>query len=90
MTNKRKLKKYINSSCADLLAECVAVSLYSAKTNDDNVKALMFSILKLESCFIRRISHPEPGMKAKTYFKDLIDKFHAGVNEIIDQINNFN
>lgn len=89
MTNKRELKKYINVNCADLLAECVAISLYSSKANDENVKALMYSVLKLENHFIKRISHPEPGMKAKTYFKDVLDKFHSSANEIIDQINNF-
>ena len=35
-----------------------------------------------------RISHPEPGIPAKQYFKDLREKFTAQASEIIDQINN--
>lgn len=90
MANKRQIKQYINMNCADLFAECVAASLYSAKANEENVEALLQSIVKMESDFICRVSHPEPGMTPKHYFKDLITKFHAGAVEIIDQINNLN
>ncbi len=90
MANKRQIKQYINVSCADLFAECIAASLYSSKANEENVEALLHSIIKMESDFICRVSHPEPGMKAKVYFNDLLTKFHASATEIIDQINNLN
>ena len=38
--------------------------------------------------YIRRVSHVEPGMAARAYFKDLKDKFSKEVNEIVDQLNN--
>ena len=47
----------------------------------------IFSILKVEDEFIRRASHPEPGLTAKAYFKDLKDNFTAQIGDIIDQLN---
>ncbi|MBP3511822.1 MAG: hypothetical protein J6K19_07295 [Prevotella sp.] len=90
MANKRQIKQYINMNCADLFAECIAASLYSAKANEENVEALLRSIIKMENDFICRVSHPEPGMTAKRYFNDLITKFNASAVEITDQINNLN
>lgn len=36
--------------------------------------------------FICRVSHPEPGMPAKAYYKDLIAEFNKQASAIIDQI----
>ncbi|MBR2103111.1 MAG: hypothetical protein IJ928_10260 [Prevotella sp.] len=88
MTNKRELKKIINYVCNDLIAECVAASLYHGKPDEENVSAILSSILKIQNDYVSRISHPEPGMKAKDYFKDLTTNFNKQVSEIIDQIGN--
>ena len=85
MANRRALKRNIDSICADILAECVALSLYGQ--NRDDGKALIYSIIKMHDDYIRRVSHVEPGMKAKDYFRTLRDSFVAQVDEIIDQIN---
>lgn len=87
MSNKRTLKKGIRLICEDLFAECVAVSLYGPEANKENAEALLFAIVKMQDNFINRISHPEPGISAKVYYKDLREKFSAQVNEILDQIN---
>ncbi len=89
MANKRSLKRGINSICDVLLTECVAASLYgaAAHAHKDNANALLFSILRMQTDFICRVSHPEPGMPAKTYYKDLREKFSMQVGEIVDQIN---
>ena len=87
MTNKRTLKRAIHLSCEDLFAEAIALSLYGAKAQQQSATALLYSIAKLEDEYICRISHPEPGMKASDYFKDLREKFSAQVNDIIDQMN---
>jgi hypothetical protein len=87
MANKRTLKKAINQICEELFAESIAASLYGTKNNKDNAEAILFSILNVQNNFIRRISHPEPGMKAKAYYKDLREKFSAQASEIEDQIN---
>ncbi|MBQ6203664.1 MAG: hypothetical protein IJK46_06165 [Prevotella sp.] len=86
MPNKKDLKKTINYICSELFAECVAASLYNGKPNEDSVNALLSSILMIQNDYVRRISHPEPGMKTKDYFKDLIDNFNKQTSEIIDQI----
>ena len=86
MSNKRDLKKTINYICSELFAECVAASLYNGKPNEDNVNALLSCILMIQNDYVRRISHPEPGMKTQAYFKDLIKNFNKQTSEIIDQI----
>lgn len=86
MANKRTLKHSINLVCGDLFAECIASSLYDR--GGDNCEAILYSILKLQSEFICRISHPEPGMPAKKYFQKLREDFIAQASDIVDQINN--
>ena len=38
--------------------------------------------------FIKRVSHPEPGIKPGAYYQNLIHDFNKQVSEIIDQISN--
>nr|MBP7473356.1 hypothetical protein [Prevotella sp.] len=72
MTNKKDLKRTINYICSDLFAECIAASLYgSTKPAEADIDALLSSILIIHSDYIKRISHPEPGMTPKKYFKTL-------------------
>lgn len=85
-TNKRQLKKSINYICSSLFAECVAASLHTAENETQTAKALLSSILLTHSDFINRVSHPEPGMRPKTYFKHLIEDFNKEANGIVDQI----
>ena len=88
MSNQRELKKTSNYICSDLFAECVAASLYCGKPEKENVDAMLTSILTIHSNYIQRISHPEPGVPAKKYYRDLIDNFNKEVNEVIDHIAN--
>ncbi|MBR1688436.1 MAG: hypothetical protein IJ710_07885 [Prevotella sp.] len=88
MAKRRFLKQTINLICEELFAECVAASLYNDKPSRANAEALISSILKMEKDYVGRISHVEPGMPAKKYFKNLRDSFSAQVSEIVDQINN--
>ena len=88
MANKRVLKQCINLICEELFANCLATTLYGNDADSKNCEALAYSILKLQSEFISRISHPEPGVPAKKYYRDLIDNFNKEVNEVIDHIAN--
>jgi len=89
MSNKRELKRQINYICSDLFAECVASSLYADnRPTEEDIDALLTSIMLIHSDFISRVSHPEPGMPAKKYFRALIVDFNKQVNELIDQICN--
>ena len=85
MTNKRHLKKAINRICCDLFSDCAAYALYNNEKRD-NINAILASILLMHNNHISRVSHPEPGMPAKVYYKDLTDKFNAQIDEIADQI----
>ena len=86
MSNKRDLKKSINYICSDLFAECVAASLYNGKPSEESVNELLMSIMMIQNNFVRRVSHPEPGLSPNLYFKDLIGNFNKQVSEIVDQI----
>ena len=88
MSNKRDLKRTINYICGDLFTEGIAASLYGENRDNDNTEAILTALLVMHSNYIRRVSHVQPGMPAKVYFKDLKDKFSKEVNEIIDQLNN--
>jgi hypothetical protein len=87
MANKRTQKKIINQVCEALFTECIAASLYGAGGPKENADAMLVSIVRMHDDFIRRVSHPEPGMPPRKYFKHLRDSFAAQVSEVIDQIN---
>ena len=86
MAKRRTLKRQITDICTVLFAEGVAASFENE--HPENAEALLRSIIKMESNFISRVSHVEPGMEPKAYFDDLIEKFNAQVGELVDQINN--
>lgn len=89
MANKRNLKKMLNYVCGELLAECVAASACSTRSDAvDNMNALFNSILRMHSDYIMRVSHPEPGMAPKVYYKTMVDSFTNDVNDVVDQIGN--
>jgi len=75
MSNKRDLKRTINYICGDLFTEGIAASLYGENRDTENIEAILTSILVMHNNYIRRVSHVQPGMPAKVYFKDLKEKF---------------
>ena len=87
MNNKRQLKKTINHACSELLAECLAASLYG-KSNLEEAKGVMVSIMDINYDFINRVSHPEPGMKPSVYYQTLVNDFIKQTDEVIEQIRN--
>ena len=86
MAKKRDLKQKINYISGELFAEVIAASLYGTANNPENTESLLSTIILTRNDFIKRISHPEPGMSAKEYYKQLIKDFDDRVSEIIDQI----
>ncbi len=88
MANKRDLKRTINYITSELFAETVAASLYNGKPTKEDVDGILSSIVMINGDFISRVSHAEPGIAAKVYYKDLIKDFNKQVSEIIDQISN--
>lgn len=88
MANKRTLKRCIKLISEELFTEAVAAALYGNEPNKDNTEALLFSIIRIQNDYISRVSHPEPGITARMYYKNLREKFNAEVGDIVDQINN--
>jgi len=88
MANKRTLKRCIKLISEELFTEAVAAALYGNEPNKDNTEALLFSIIRIQNDYISRVSHPEPGITARMYYKNLREKFNAEVGDIDDQINN--
>ena len=86
MSNRRKLKKTIGCICDALFADCIAIAMYGGKSNKDNTDAVLTSVITIRENYVRRISHPEPGMPAKAYFKDLVEKFKVEALGVIEQI----
>lgn len=88
MTKRRKLKKLINYICSDLFSEGIAVSLYNNDKKREDINALLASIIITRNDYICRISHVEPGVKARLYFEKLKEDFSIQVSEITDNIAN--
>ena len=88
MANKRDVKRTINYITSELFAETVAASLYNGKTTQEDVDGILSSIVMVNGDFISRVSHPEPGVAPKVYYKNLVQDFNKQVSEIIDQISN--
>lgn len=88
MANKRNLKRNINYVCSELFSEAVAASMYSSKATKEDVNALLASILVIHNDYVRRVSHQEPGLAPKIFYKDLVNSFNKQVSEIVDQVVN--
>ncbi len=88
MANKRNLKRGLTYVCSEMFAESIATALYSNNSDKANLDALLKSILAIHSDYIRRVSHPEPGMKPKKYYNVLKESFTNDVNALVDSIGN--
>ena len=88
MANKRDLKRTINYITSELFAETMAAIINSDKVDKEAGANLLASIIITRDDFIKRVSHPEPGMKAHKYFKTLAVDFNNSMSEIIDRISN--
>ncbi len=88
MAKKKDLKQTINYICSELFAEAVAASLYGTKVSEEAAENLLSSIIITKNDFVKRISHPQPGMEPKKYYARLVSDFNHRVSDIIDQIGN--
>ena len=62
--------------------------MYSSKATEEDVNALLASILVIHNDYVRRVSHQEPGLEPKLFYKDLVNSFNKQVSEIVDQVVN--
>jgi hypothetical protein len=68
----------------------MAASLDRQVKTQEDIDAILSSIVILNRDYISRISHVEPGMAPKKYFKGLVEDFKKSLMEILDQINSIN
>lgn len=87
MAKRRELKKGINFLCGELFAECVSITLYQKPVQQQDIDNVMTNILNLQDDMLNRVSHVEPGMPAKAYFKQLRTDMVSRTEEIVAQIN---
>ena len=86
MASRRNLKKNVNYIAGELFSECLVNSMFTDKVKADE---LMNEILLMQTDFVSRISHTEPG-NVKGFYKKFHVDFNAKVNEIIDAIAKLN
>lgn len=87
MASRRDLKKNVNYILGELFMESLVHSLYVPGTDKKKADELMAEILKVQSEFVSRISHTEPG-NVKGFYKKFKEDFNKKINEIIDSIGN--
>lgn len=85
MASRRELKKNVNYIAGELFSECLMNSLFVPGTDKVKADALLNTILAMQSDFVSRISHTEPG-NVKGFYKKFRTDFDTKVAEIIDAI----
>ena len=81
MANKRELKKAINYVASDLFLECIVLKQIK-KADATKADELLADILYLQSEFLARAGHPEPG-NVKGHYRKLYKDFGNEVDCII-------
>ena len=89
MAKRRELKKNVNYIAGELFSECLINSKFIPGTDKKKADELMNEILLMQTDFVSRISHTEPG-NVKGFYKKFHVDFNAKVNEIIDAIAKLN
>ena len=89
MASRRNLKKNVNYIAGELFSECLVNSMFVPGTDKVKADELMNEILLMQTDFVNRISHTEPG-NVKGFYKKFHVDFNAKVNEIIDAIAKLN
>lgn len=85
MASRRQLKKSVNYIAGELFTECLVHRTFVPGTDTQKADELMANILNIQSDFLSRISHTEPG-NVKGFYKKFHADFNAKINDIIDAI----
>lgn len=85
MASRRELKKNVNYITGELFSECLINSMFVPGTDKAKADALLADILNMQSEFVSRISHTEPG-NVKGFYKKFRTDFNSKIAEIIDAI----
>lgn len=85
MAKRRNLKKSVNYIIGELFAECTIICNFIPGADKDKAQEIMTRILLMQSDFVSRISHTEPG-NVKNFYKKFRSDFQSQVDAIIDDI----
>lgn len=88
MAKRKDLKTGISYLCTELISETVATSLYDSRQNQGNILSTINAIIRMRKDYLSRVSHVEPGMKPKLYFKSIKDSFMRDYEEMLETISN--
>jgi hypothetical protein len=81
-----ELKKVVKTITESILSECLATSLYGPKHLRQQAGDMLPNLLRMQKDYTSRISHVEPGMEAKAYFKDLKSSLAKELTALADQL----
>lgn len=85
MASRKHLKKAIKDICSGLFADCVALTMVGQGDNE-GLQKLMADILATYGDYVKRISHVEPGVSAREFFRKLRSDFAEKANSLSDEI----
>ncbi|MCQ2109944.1 MAG: hypothetical protein MJY79_00420 [Bacteroidaceae bacterium] len=85
MASRRTLKKTIDYVVGDILTECIVCYNYIPGVDAEKVLAVMNEVTRIDSEFIKRISHTEPG-QAKMYYRELRKEFGEKISAAIEKM----
>ena len=85
MASRRNLKKAVKNVCGELFADCVALCMVE-QGDSETLKGLMAEVAALYADATCRISHVEPVMEPRKYFKALRADFTEKANALSDAI----
>lgn len=87
MASRKNLKKTVNFIVSELFTQCLVQKAVKG-TDDDKVREVLADILNLQSEFLSRTNHTEPG-NVKGFYRKYYDDFNAQVDVIYDKMNAF-
>ncbi|MBO7467590.1 MAG: hypothetical protein J6T94_07930 [Bacteroidaceae bacterium] len=84
MASRKNLKKTVNYIVDELCTECLFTE-FAKKADKEKVDEILMDIMSLQSEFLARCSHTEPG-NVKGFYKKFYDDFNAQTDAILAKI----
>lgn len=84
MASRKNLKKTVNYIVDELCTECF-IQEFVKKADEEKVNEILTDIMALQTEFLARCSHTEPG-NVKGFYKKFYDDFNAQTDAIVAKI----
>lgn len=86
MASRRNLKKDVSYIIGDLFTECLVYKELVPGTDKAAADDLMMDLLEMDTEFITRISHTQPG-ESKQYYRTYLKDFNEAVSNVAAKLN---